>query len=470
MKNFLLSILLVFLLISCATPHPLHPPHPQEKYTIAVLPMYNATNDVDGPRMVRRILNEKIQIYYKTKPLDEVDRLLRDQLGITLGNQLGTITPQRLGEVLGVDGVIFGYLINFDDITTVVYNVSTVRAGFKLVDTKTGSTIWARGKGLRRVTGAMDIGAIIGAIGTSDYEPIKDAEGIAGINEWLYVRGDLFSLSLLISISALTHGNVPSEAEKLLSSEDVPLSQVLFTVFLGLNPIPLSAKSIGKALNVHLSGESTVVIDNIIKTIGAERHYFSQTSRVPRLFFPAYLVFGERDFNADMQITIFNKTTKEMIRRDLQLYKRGDKLRSNRVLENTSVIVNRDDKKCYLLFKDYMKYIEVDLEEFHFKKTEISNEFVGYDKGKCDENLFSQMLDSLQGKGSCEKHKIKVSYSDGYIKEGYIWKVKKWNGFVKKVEIEDPDTTINIEFKDVSFERPPAKIFEVPKEYEKINQ
>ncbi len=460
MKKFLLSILLVFLLISCATLQPPHPLHPQEKYTVAVLPLYNATNDVDGPALVRRIFNEKIQIYYKTKPLDEVDRILKDELGITLGNQLGTITPQRLGEVLGVDGVIYGYLLNFDEITTVVYNVRKVRAGFKLVDTKDGSTIWARGKGLRKVTGVMDIGAI----GTSDHDPIKDAEGIAGINEWLYVRADLLSLY------ALTRWENQSQARGLVMSEDVPDEQFLFTVFLGLNPIPLIAKSMGKALNVHLSGESTVVIDNIIKTIGAERHYFAQTARVPRLFFPAYLVFGERDFNADMQITIVNKSNKEMIRRDLQLYKRGDKLRSNRVVEKTSVIVNKGDKKCYLLFKDDMKYIEVGLEEFHFKKTEISDEFVGYDRAGCEENLFVNMLYLLEGKGLCEKHKIKVSYSDGYIQEGYIWKLKKWDGFVKKVEIEDSDTTINIEFKDVSFESPPAKIFEVPKEYVKINQ
>src|SRR5512139_2594399 len=84
----------VVLLSACAT----FPKYevPKKEYTVAVLPLYNETNDLDGPIMLRQMFDQKLRPYYRTAPLETVDEILRDQAGISLGGQLGMIKPQKL--------------------------------------------------------------------------------------------------------------------------------------------------------------------------------------------------------------------------------------------------------------------------------------------------------------------------------------------------------------------------------------
>ena len=58
-------------------------------------------------------------------------------------------TAQKLGEALGVEGVLYGTLMDFDETTTGVINVKKVRGKFKLVNTATGQAMWVRGLGVR---------------------------------------------------------------------------------------------------------------------------------------------------------------------------------------------------------------------------------------------------------------------------------------------------------------------------------
>ncbi len=130
--------------------------------TVAVLPMLNQTNDVEAPQYVRTEFDKKIpENFYANKPIKDIDQLLRDQMGITLGAQLDMTTPQKLGELLGVDGVIYGTLMDFGTQMTGVYNVRRVRAKFKLVNTKTGETVWQNGIGIKSETSAGGIGSVL---------------------------------------------------------------------------------------------------------------------------------------------------------------------------------------------------------------------------------------------------------------------------------------------------------------------
>ena len=53
---------------------------------LAMLPLRNDTTDVEAPNFVREKLAEAMQKrFYNVQPLEETDRILRDQLGITLG-------------------------------------------------------------------------------------------------------------------------------------------------------------------------------------------------------------------------------------------------------------------------------------------------------------------------------------------------------------------------------------------------
>jgi len=440
LRFLLLAAILLIPLSACTT---LQERGVKPNYTVAVLPLYNDTNDIDVPVLVRTVFNDKIQKYYKTKPLKDVDQLLRDQMGITLGGQLDMTTPQKLGEALGVDAVIYGYLLNFDDIKTLVYNARQVRAGFKMVDTRSGNTIWAGGKGVRSINGIVSLSSL------KDKESIriKDMGDIPGINEWRS-----FGSSWFFPYGAAA--SIDPKKDDFLDSyllTNLSMLNILYLAF----PVHLT----GQIFNIHLISETKVMINDIIHTVDlTEPHIIppSPELQVPRLFSPAYLVFTGKDFSALMTMTVVNQSSQESITQKIELAKFEEKFRSNRLsdIDKLSVIVKKEEKKGYLLYPAENKYIELNLVESDFKEIGLAKEFIGEDK-----------IDGQQ----CNKYKVRVTYGDGWIQDGFIWEAKNLNGLVVKVDLNDKDARIIMELKDVSFKTPTVAIFEVPEGYTKID-
>jgi hypothetical protein len=109
---------------------------------VAVLPLDNQTNDLDGPEMVRQLMQQYLpQRGYDTIPLEEIDEKLRS-IGITDGGQLGAVKFDAVGTALGVDGLIYGQLIDFDEINIGVYSQKKVQAQFTLISAETGEKLW----------------------------------------------------------------------------------------------------------------------------------------------------------------------------------------------------------------------------------------------------------------------------------------------------------------------------------------
>ena len=191
---FLLGI--VFVLASCTAHAPRYAPdYSNPVYTVAVLPFYNVTNDVGGAMGLREEFQKRLEHrHYRFMPLKEVDELLLNRMGITLGDQLEMTDAIELGKVLGVDGLVYGYVLDFDDVTTGVYNVKKVRAGFKLVDAKTGRVMWTGAKGVKSVIAGGKAGVGISvlkeAIGEESFTSygIKGLEEIDGLDDWHIIR------------------------------------------------------------------------------------------------------------------------------------------------------------------------------------------------------------------------------------------------------------------------------------------
>ncbi|MBM4122616.1 MAG: hypothetical protein FJ249_08490 [Nitrospira sp.] len=153
--------LLACLVFAACVPLPPVPANPSNPIrTVAVLPFVNNTNDVEAPAYVReQFLKELGRHQYVVKPAAEVDQVLKDQLGITLGAQLDLTDPKQLGETLGVDGVFYGSLDEFNHKITGIYNVKRVRLRTKLVNCKTGKTVWKNGIGVKTVLSTTTAGA-----------------------------------------------------------------------------------------------------------------------------------------------------------------------------------------------------------------------------------------------------------------------------------------------------------------------
>jgi hypothetical protein len=114
---------------------------------IAVLPISNETNDLDGPALVRQVLyNTLSQRGYQLVPLAEIDAKLKAQ-GFTDGGQLKAATPQKLGEWIGADGLLYSTLEEFNYIILGYYAQRTVKIEGHLYNGTTGEKLWAADRG-----------------------------------------------------------------------------------------------------------------------------------------------------------------------------------------------------------------------------------------------------------------------------------------------------------------------------------
>lgn len=249
LKLFTIFCLLFTVFSGCAARHHYVQPNPANPMrTVAVLPMVNQTNDIEGPEKARAMLAEQlVERQYVVKPMAEVNQTLKDELGITLGSQLDMTNPQELGQKLGVDGVIYGTLFDFDEKTTGVLNIRRVRAGFKLVDAKTGTVVWGKGQGVRSETRMArgNTGALAGAASeiskaqdVSEGKEMKDIGDYIGVQNW--------------------HNLPPQEA----LSEQLGKGGFVAAFASGL-----AEKTIKKAAGIFLKLESEIMIDMIIKTL-----------------------------------------------------------------------------------------------------------------------------------------------------------------------------------------------------------
>lgn len=146
-----------FVLSACATVSNMKPDPSNPIRTIAVLPLVNNTNDVDGPYVVRTLLTARLGDYFYTvKPQEETDLILRDQMGVTLGSQLEMATTAQLCEKLNTDAILYGSLEDFNYKLTGIYNNKRVRLRAKLDSCKSGARVWKNGIGVKREVRAGD--------------------------------------------------------------------------------------------------------------------------------------------------------------------------------------------------------------------------------------------------------------------------------------------------------------------------
>lgn len=174
-----LGLFLATLLSACTTIPERTVDKANQIKTVAVLPFINNTNNVEGPAKLQVHLTAGLyERYYDVVEPDEVNQKLKDQMGLTLGAQLDMAKPDLLCKTLGVDGLLYGSLDEYLGKPMGVYTIKRVRARTKLVDCKTGTTIWKGGAGgkSQESTGG-NIGAMVGAIGSIGSAISDVAEG-----------------------------------------------------------------------------------------------------------------------------------------------------------------------------------------------------------------------------------------------------------------------------------------------------
>ncbi len=432
------------LLSACATPPrhrvPLYYDANNPLKRVAVLPMKNDTVDVGGPELVRKkMINALEDKSYIVKEVKETDQILRDQMGITLGGQLEMTTAQKLGEVLGVEGVLYGTLMDFDETTTGVVDVRKVRAMFRLVNTATGQAVWERGLGVRAETYLYGkSGSVAAAVTRAADARDKDVPWVT------------------IDSTAASESNVGRA----------------FAAEMGV-------KLLSKAIGIHLEHESDEMVKRITQSLPwgpgpgtAAPAIIVRKPPMPPLpvaqpalyGYYGYLDYGKQSMSAIMVSTTTDKNGKE-IRLDMPFAKAGDKIRMDidlsgaveqpasmpAALAKLSVIHRGDTGTSFTLYPHTRKFMTSPIagaasaEKPTIEKTKIGSELVNNHPS--------------------DKYKVKITYRDGLIQEGFLWAATDLDGMTIKSDVGNADGRVVTELMDIVLKTPPEGLFEIPADY-----
>jgi len=438
---FFLLVVLTSVISGCVIPHmpmPTDPSNPLKR--VAVLPMKNDTDDVDGPNVVRQKIVEALtRRSYVVMDLKESDQILRDRMGINLGGQLELTTPQKLGETLGVEGVLYGTLMDFDETTTGVYNARKVRGMFSLVNTATGQTIWARGLG------------------------VKTEQGTSS------------GASALVKLGARAADARDKEAPWVILSSTTTNQSAKDSFVMGLG-----AKLLTKAVGIHLDYESKelarLVTDNLgwgPGTGAAPAAPAAIKIAMPEIKAPAPPSFGymdwegKKDFYAVVHSVSLNKSDNKSWVMDAPLWITGPKMKMEmdmtKMMEASGAkdasqspmskmtMLNRGDKKTgYTLYPNAQKYMVHTAAEQQDEKPKVEKTKVG-----------SETIDGHP----CDKYKVVITYKSEKPQEGFIWNARDLGGMTIKSEVENKDYKMTTELKKIVLKSSPASVFEIPQGY-----
>jgi len=410
---------------------------------VALLPLKNDTSDVDGPELMRKKMSDMLYEHaYVVMDTKESDQVLRDRMGITLGGQLDMTTAQKLGEELGVQGVLYGTLMDFDETTTGIYNVKKVRATFKLVNTMTGQDAWTGKLGVKsEVHMSGRTGAVASAVARGSDARDKEVP-------WV-----------LIDSIVMNENNIGRAAA-----------------------INLGAKLFSKAVGIHLDRESTELARRVTQNLpwgpgpesiaiqsapaaspAAKVRAPKTAAMEPPSF--GYLDYGKRDFSAIMVSTTLDKGRNESHRMEIQLAKAGDKMRMDMdmsamaqgatmpsAMSKMTILQRGDQKLSYTLYPNAKKFMK------HAEQT--PGKLEGAPKVE-KVKVGSEVID----RHPSDKYRVTITSTDGLVQEGYIWSARDLDNMTIRSEIEHNDVRITTEIRSIVLAPPPATLFEVPTDY-----
>ena len=91
--------------------------------------------------MRRAFFGQFAQLEFDHVKLSRVDRVLKRE-GLDSWEKIRSSSPQRLGELLGADALIFGEVTNFDYYYAFLYTQLAVGLSLEMVDAKSGDVLW----------------------------------------------------------------------------------------------------------------------------------------------------------------------------------------------------------------------------------------------------------------------------------------------------------------------------------------
>ena len=438
LSNLLAVVSILALIGGCTLrmPNPSGDPYNPIK-RLAVLPLVNNTTDVNAPEFVRERLVAALEArLYNVQPLEETDQILRDQMGITLGGQLEMADNRELARTLGVEGLLFGDLMDFHQITTGVYNSRNVRGRFRIVNAAMDETFWQNGIGVK----SQDSHG--GAAGSA----VVVAAGVASSGE-----------------------EVPWVVIDSISTDENILTGMA---------IGLGTQLVSKTMGIHLARETNEMIRLVFETlpVGPGETVAAAVPAAPDVEMPevpmpavpvfGYVDFGDRDFSALLVSTTLDKTDNRTVSFEMPVAKAGKRFRTDidyslmtqggsmpPAFSQMVTIHLGDQKRAYMLFPNVKKYM---VNEDAAQPFEVDHKITRTEVGK----------EVIDGHPTI-KYKVRVTVEgdDASPQEGFVWRATDLGDMMIKSEMENDTVRFSTILKNIVLETPSEALFQVPEGY-----
>jgi hypothetical protein len=129
-----------------------HPPR-----SIVVLPPINDSTDIRGTYgYLSTVTRPLAELGYYVLPVAEVDEFMKEN-GLPTAGEMQQASLKKIGDILGADAVLYITLLQYGSKYEVITSVTTVSADAKLVDVKTGLTLWNGTVNVQQSSGSSDI-------------------------------------------------------------------------------------------------------------------------------------------------------------------------------------------------------------------------------------------------------------------------------------------------------------------------
>jgi hypothetical protein len=144
-------MLVLFVIVGCASkiPHLLTPDYAKRgTRLIAVMPVKNFSTDPNVGQMARETMIRELYFKgYPKIPPGVIDEKLSVTYGTTTDLKNGDVSPKSIGDLLGVNAVLYGSLIRCKTSYILFYSATEISMTFELRSVKTGETLWSTSYG-----------------------------------------------------------------------------------------------------------------------------------------------------------------------------------------------------------------------------------------------------------------------------------------------------------------------------------
>jgi len=122
-------------------------------------------------------------------------------------------------------------------------------------------------------------------------------------------------------------------------------------------------------------------------------------------------------------------------------------------LSKMTTVLRGDKKVTYTLYPNSLKYMthaQTEGNSDPYEKPNVEKTRVG-----------SEVIDQHP----TDKYKVKITYKDGKVEEGFIWNAQDLDEMTIKSEVENKDFRMTTTLKNISLRTPQASLFEIPSGY-----